>query len=294
MSIFNHNHVLDNNKLLKEIHESKRIKRALMFIIGILLCAVSFNLFIKPSHLIFGVSGISIVVEELFNVDPSLVILTGNILLLLASQAFLGKDSTRAAIIGSILYPVLIKMTEFIPKYIDLSQTEPIVIAVCGAIISGLGTGIIFKNNYSSGGTDIIKQIYSKYGKMPFSKANIYSELLIMLAGGIVFGWQAFIYSIITLEISGAISDKVIMGISEYKTLQIVTNKQEQIKEFITINLKHGITEIDAKGGYTNDKKKMLLCAIPTREYFLATEGIKKIDPEAFVIAIDTYEIQGN
>ena len=67
-----------------------------------------------------------------------------------------------------------------------------------------------------------------------------------------------------------------------------------EIKEFIIKNLNHGITQIDAKGGYTNEKKKMLLCAIPTREYFLATEGIKKLDPEAFVIAIDTYEIQGN
>ena len=83
------------------------------------------------------------------------------------------------------------------------------------------------------------------------------------------------------------------MGISEYKTLQIITSKENQIKEFVIKNLNHGITEIDAKGGYTSENKKVLLCAIPTRQYFLATEGIKKIDPEAFVIAIDTYEIQG-
>ena len=114
-----------------------------------------------------------------------------------------------------------------------------------------------------------------------------------MALGGIVFGWDAFIYSIITLAVSGIVSDRVIMGISEYKTLQIVTNNEREIKEFIIENLNHGITEIDAKGGYTNKNKKMLLCAIPTREYFLVTEGIKKLDPDAFVIAIDTYEIQG-
>ena len=58
--------------------------------------------------------------------------------------------------------------------------------------------------------------------------------------------------------------------------------------------LNHGVTEIDAQGGYTNKRKKVLLCAIPTREYFVATEAIKKLDPEAFVIVIDTYEIQGH
>lgn len=293
MKLFSHKSLIDNATLLKEIHENKKVKRTLMFILGILIIASSFNLFIKPSHLIFGVSGISIITEKLFNIDPSLVILIGNILLLIASHIFLGKEKTKVAIIGSLLYPLCVKITDFIPQYIDLNKTEPIVIAICGAVVSGLGTGLVFKNNYSSGGTDILKQICSKYGKMPYSKANIYSEGLIMFLGGIVFGWQAFIYSLITLVISGKVSDKVIMGISEYKTLQIVTSKEEEIKEFITKNLNHGITEIDAKGGYTNEKKKILLCAIPTREYFLATEGIKKLDPEAFVIAIDTYEIQG-
>lgn len=291
--IFGHKSKFDNAALLNEIYNSKKVRRKIMFVVGVLLSAIAFNLFIKPSHLIFGVSGISIMTENIFGIDPSIVIFIGNILLLIASSVFLGKEKTRKTIIGSILYPVLVKLTDFLPNHIDLGSTEPIVIALCGALISGVGTGLIFKNNYTSGGTDVLKQIFSVYGKMPYSKANIYSEGLIMFFGGIVFGWDAFIYSIITLVISGIVSDRVIMGISEFKTLQIVTSKEKEVKEFIMANLNHGITEIDAKGGYTGNHKKMLLCAVPTREYFLATEGIKKIDQNAFVIAIDTYEIQG-
>ena len=287
------NHKIDNKKLLKEITESQKIKKNLTFIIGVLLSAISFNLFIKPSHLIFGVSGISIMTEKLYNIDPSYVILGGNILLLIASYVFLGKEKTRLTVVGSILYPVLIKLTDQIPNYIDLGDTEPIVLALCGALMSGIGTGLIFKNNYTTGGTDVLKQIFTKYGKMPYSMSNIYSEGLIMFLGGVVFGWQAFIYSVITLAISGMVSDRVIMGISEYKTLQIVTTREKEIKEFIMNNLNHGVTEIEAKGGYTNGNKTVLLCAVPTREYFIVTEAIKKIDKNAFVIAIDTYEIQG-
>lgn len=284
----------DNSSLLKEIYNRKKIKRYFMFLLGVFLSAFAFNVFIKPSHLIFGLSGISIITDELFNIDPSFVILLGNMLLLIASLVFLGKDKTKLTILGSILYPLLVKLTDFLPNYIDLGDTEPIVIALCGALISGVGTGLVFKNNFTTGGTDVLKQILSHYGKMPYSKSNLYAEGLIMVLGGIVYGWQTLIYSIITLYTSGIVSDRVILGISEYKTLEIITSKEKEIKNFIIENLNHGVTEINAKGAYTNERKKVLLCAIPTREYFLATEGIKKLDPEAFVIVIDTYEIKGH
>lgn len=284
---------IDSSNLLKEITSFKIIKRYFMFLIGVLLSAVAFNLFIKPSHLIFGLSGISIMTEKLYNIDPSLLILFGNALLLIASLVFLGLDVTKSTILGSICYPLFIKLTDFLPNYIDLGSTEPVVLALCGGLISGVGTGLVFKNNFTAGGTDVLKQILSRYGKMQYSKANLYSEGLIMLAGGLVYGWQSFIYSIMTLYISGLVSDRVILGISEYKTLEIITTEEEAIKEFI-MNLNHGVTEISAKGGYTNRKNTILLCAIPTREYFIATEGIARLDPDAFIIIMDTYEIRGH
>lgn len=285
---------IDSTNLLKEITSSKKLKRYIQFFIGVFLSAAAFNIFLKPCNLIYGLSGLSIITEKFLNIDPSLVILIGNVLLLIASFVFLGLERTKPTIVGSILYPLLVKATEFFPNYIYLGDTEMIVIALCGALVGGIGTGLVFKNNFTTGGTDVLKQILSHYGKMPYSKANIYSEGLIMLAGGIFFGWQSFIYSFISLYCSGMISDRVILGISEYKTLEIITTEEKSIKEFIMETLNHGVTEIEAQGGYTNKKKKVLLCAIPTREYFVATEAIKKLDPEAFVIVIDTYEIRGH
>lgn len=285
---------IDTSNLLKEITSSKKLQRYVMFFIGVFLSAFAFNVFLKPCNLTFGLSGLSIIIEKFFGVDSSLVILLGNVLLLIASLVFLGIDKTKSTVLGSLLYPLLVKLTAFIPELIDFGDTETIVIALCGALISGIGTGLVFKNNFTTGGSDVVKQILSQYGKMPYSKANLYSEGLIMVVGGFFFGWQAFIYSIITLALSGTVSDRVILGISEYKTLEIITTEEEAIKKFIMESLNHGVTEIDAQGGYTHKKKKILLCAIPTREYFVATEAIKKIDPEAFVIIIDTYEIQGH
>jgi uncharacterized membrane-anchored protein YitT (DUF2179 family) len=285
---------VDNTNLLQEIYSNKKAKRYFFFVVGILLMAISFNLFIKPSHLTFGLSGLSIITEKLYKIDPPIVILIGNLVLLIASYVFLGIDKTKRTVFGSILYPLFVKLTDFLPKYVNLGNTEPVVIALCGALITGLGTGLVFKNSYTSGGTDVLKQILSQYGKMAYSKSNIYAEGLIMLFGGLVYGWQTFIYSLLTLYISGMVSDRVILGISEYKTLQIVTTKEEEVKDFIMSTLNHGVTEWEARGGYTDKHKKILLCAIPTREYFLAIEGLKKLDPDAFVIITDTYEIQGH
>ena len=286
---------MDIPKILKKVLDKNRIPRLVLMILGTFLLGLNYNVFLKPNDLIVGgTTSLAIIFNDLFGWNDQIFIYATAILLIIISFIFLGKEKTSPTIIGSILYPALVKATEFLPNYIDLGNTEMIVIALCGALISGIGTGLVFKNNFTTGGTDVLKQILSHYGKMPYSKANIYSEGLIMLAGGIFFGWQSFIYSFLTLYASGIISDRVILGISEYKTLEIITTEQTNIKKFIMENLNHGVTELDAEGGYTNTKKKVLLCAIPTREYFLATEAIKKIDPEAFVIVIDTYEIKGH
>ena len=284
---------IDGTELLKEISNSKKIQRYFYFVIGILIMAIAFNLFMKEAHIMSGVSGLSLITEQVFGLDPSLVILMANIILVIASFVFLGKEKTTNTIMGSILYPVFVKLTETIPNYIDFTGTETIVLVLSGAVLSGFGTGLIFKNNFTSGGTDILKQILTTYFKMPYSKTTIYSEGIIIVLGAIIFGWTSFLYSIITIFISGYISDRVILGISEYKTMQIITNKEEEIKDFILETLHHGVTIIDAEGGYTKKARKVLISAIPTREYFVATEAIKKIDPESFVIAIDTYEITG-
>lgn len=283
-----------NKVLLKEIESNHKLGRYVTFVFGILIMAVAFNLFLKPNNLISGVSGLSIITEKVFNIDPSLLILLANVLLLIASWTFLGLEKTKNTILGSLLYPVFIKLTDWVPNYVDFGNTETLVIALTGGVLSGIGGGLVFKNNFTSGGTDILKQIFSKYGKMPYSKANIYSEGPIVLLGAFIYGWQSFLYSIITIAIVGVVSDRVILGISEYKTLQIITSKEKDIKSFIIDNLAHGVTVVDAKGGFTGEHRNVLLCAIPTREYFLAIEGIKKIDPSAFVIVTDTYEIQGN
>lgn len=285
--------VFDDNKIVQEIYNSDRLKRYTIFILGVILQALAFNIFILPSDMVFGVSGISVILNAIFSINPAYIILVANLLLIVASLVYLGKEVTSYTIVGAILYPVLVEITSFIPSYIDLGQTEPVIIALTGAVLYGFGTGMVFKGGYTTGGTDVLKQIVSKYAKKSVGQSTLYVEGIIVTFGIFIFGWQSFIYSVISLAIISTITDKVMLGVNEYKSFQIITAKEKEIKQYILNQLHHGVTIIDSKGGFADSHKYLLLCTVPTKEYFLLKEGILRIDKDAFFIVTDTYEVKG-
>lgn len=284
---------LYTRNVIEEVQKSHKIMKYIWFLSGLLLLAIAFNVFILPLNLVSGVSGIGVILNETMGLDPSLVILLANVLLIIASFVFLGKKETIAGIAGAILYPIFVELMSFLPNYVDLANLEPIVITVSGAVISGMGAGMVFKAGYNSGGSDVMKKIVSKYMKVSIGTAAIYVEGVIISLCLITFGWQTFIYSLIALAISSYLTDKVIIGISDHKTFQIVTSKEKDVMNFLMHELNRGVTTLEAHGGYTGAKKKVLLCTVPTKQYYVVKEGIKIIDPNAFYIVTDAYEVSG-
>lgn len=283
-----------NEKLiLEQIYSKTRLIRYSQFIIGLLLVSIAFNAFILPNDIVYGVSGIGVILNKTLNISPSLVILIGGIALLILSFIVLGKEKTKNSIVGSLLYPVFVELTSWIVKYIDLGSTETVVVVLFGAVISGVGFGLIFKSGFTTGGTDILNQIVSEKAKVSIGKSMIFTDGVIIVSSLFVFGWQKFIYSIINMYIISVMTDKVILGISSSKTFYIITEREDEVKKFILDYLSHGITVLEARGGYTNSKQKVIMCTIPTKEYFKAKEGIHAIDKEAFFIVTDAYEVYG-
>ena len=217
-----------------------------------------------------------------------------NIALLIISYFLLGKEKTKNSIIGSILYPIFVELTTYLTANIDVGNVEPIVMALFGAVISGFGFGMIFKSGYTTGGTDIVNQIVSKYAKMSLGNAMLVTDGLIILGGICTFGVSKIMYSIINLYIVSMMTDKVMIGVSQSKSFFIITSKEPEIKKFILGQLGHGVTVLEGNGAFSGHKQKVLMCVIPTREYFVAKEGIHEIDPNAFFVVADAYEVHGN
>lgn len=165
--------------------------------------------------------------------------------------------------------------------------------AIFGGVVAGIGAGLIYKAGFTNGGTDIVNQIVSKYCKVSIGKAIMMSDGLILLSGTFVFGINNFMYALIVLYIISVLTDRVLLGISDSKAFYIVTEKDNEVKEFVLDKLSHGVTIFEARGGYENKKQKVLFCVIPTKEYFKLKEGISLIDDKAFFVVTDAYEVYG-
>lgn len=292
MSIF---HKKENNiNILATIEEKYKLRRYVEMTIGILIVAFAFNIFLLPNDIVFGgVSGLSIIVKDYLPIEPSTFILISSLLLLVVSYIFLGKEKTKGSIVGSILFPIFVNLTANLNQYINIDNSNILLSVIFGGILYGFGAGLVFKAGFTTGGTDIINQIVSKYAHVSMGNAILMSDGLIVLAGGFFFGITKLMYAIIVVYISGLITDRVLLGISNSKAFYIITNEDEKIRDYLLNELHHGVTIFSVKGGYTHKKDEVILCVVPTNEYYRVKEGICEIDDQAFFVICDAYEVFG-
>ncbi len=263
------------------------------FVLGVLLAALAYNYFFIPNNIAYGIGGAGIILKKLYGLDPSLVIFVLDAILLLFSFALLGLENTKRTILGSLLYPLFVKLTATLPSMYPLGEMEILLEVLCGATVAGLGLGLVFKAGFTTGGTDILNHIVSKYGKMNVGKSMLYTDGIIILLSSIVFDFATLIYSVINLAVISTLTDKVVLGISQSKAFFIITKEETSVKKYIMNSMAHGVTVLEGRGGYTGDFKKVIMCIIPTSQYYALKEGIKKIDKDAFFVITDAYEVSG-
>lgn len=293
MSLFDYFRKKKVDSIIARVNKKNIGKRYFMLILGTLIVAFAFNLFFLRYNLAcFGVSGVSIVLSE-FGVNPSIFILVCNILLMVLAYFTLGFENTKNQLVGAILYPIFVEITGYVTKYINLDGTEMIVIAVVGGVLAGIGYGLIYKSNFSTGGTDVIVGIIHKYLKLSMGSAGLIVNGCIILLGKIVFGWDIVLYAILVSYLISIFTDKILLGISKSKAFYIVVNKDkaEEVRDFLISLLDVGTTVIEAIGGYSNDEEMLLLAVAPTRSYFIVKEGLKEIDNDIFFLVCDSYEV---
>lgn len=270
----------------------EEIKRYLTLIVGLFLYAFAYNLFLKTNNLVTGdVDGIATIFKSTIN--PNLLIAILCILLLIISFPLLGVKTSMGSVIGTILFPIFVILTSNVADIIKIDSSDLFLIAIVAGVIRGIGYGLTFKMGFTTGGTDILNQIVAKYFKMSVGNAMIIVDGSIVVMGGFVYGWTNMLYALIVLYILSVITDKIMLGISKSKAFYIITSEEDKVKDYIMNTLNHGVTIFPVKGGYTKEREKMLMCVIPTREYYKLKEGISKIDGEAFFVITDAYEVRG-
>lgn len=261
------------------------------FAVGLLISAIAFNLFFEPYEVIpTGSGGLAYLISYIFDFDVAFITLIVNFILLIVGFIFFGFDYALKIVAVTIMYPIFLKSTTLITRLIDLENTSLFLIMVMGGAMLGLSSGLIRKSGFNPGGFAVICDIMKKYLYMSIGSASNIINGIMILVSGFIFGLNSAIYAVISLLISSYVIDKVIIGISYNKVFYIIADKPLEIKEYIIDRLHYSVTVFDAKGGYTDKRRKMLMCVVPTIEYLKLKQLVREIDPRAFFLIVDIYD----
>lgn len=268
------------------------MKRYLSVILGCLLIGLSFNFFFLPYDLVpSGVYGFGALINYYYNYDPAYFLLIVNISLLIINACSLGFKATYKYLIPSILVPLIIYFSSPLISLVRFDNIEVILVTIVGGYLTGLGYSLIFKEGFSVGGIDLLQDLFNSvriYRRKTFTYGV---EVVAILLAIYILGLENAIYSLIAIIIIRYMTTKSKVGISSSKTFFIITEKETEIKNYIINDLKHDLTEFNVKGGFSNNKSKILMTAIDTKDYYRLKEGISIIDPKAFISIVDSYEV---
>ena len=287
---------LFKNRKTHILNPKMTVMRFLTFLIGISLYAIAFNVFFLPFKIVIGgISGLSIITNHFLDINPALFIFEMSLILLLISFIILKRNQTMSYIFGSLALPLAIEIASPLATMHFLRGADALLVVIFGGLIAGVGTGLIFKTGFLTGETDIISQIIAKYTKLtPNRSAFLFGTIVVVLGGFIstagTYDFTRVMHAIVALYISITISEKVIIGISSNKTFYIFTSKTDEVKEYIMSTFNTTLTVMKATGGYSGTHQNVLMCVIPTRDYFKIREGLRFIDSESFFVANDAYE----
>lgn len=276
------------------MNKKNNIADFLGLIFGCILISLGINIFFKPNNIApGGLSGLSVIISNITGFQTSVVMLCMGIPLLIFSIKILGKKDAIKTFIGMMILSICLTLTNSLS---NLSIVEDILLSsIYGALLLGLGLGIVFRVDGSTGGTDLIALILHKLiPSIPIAKFLIMIDGLVVFSSGVINqNVETALYSAISLYIIVKVIDAVIEGFDYSKAFMIITNKEEELKNIIVHDIKRGVTILNGKGGYTNDNKSILLVVVKRNQEVFLKKLVKKIDESAFIIVSDVHEVLG-
>jgi uncharacterized membrane-anchored protein YitT (DUF2179 family) len=266
-----------------------------LILIGSFILASGFVLFITPYKIVpGGVYGISIVLHYLFGTPVGLVALCFDIPLTIIGIRILGPRFGYKTVLGFSLTAIFTDTLTYFWGFEPLVKGDALLSSIFGGVLMGVGLGLIFRSKATSGGSDIVAMIIAKYTRLPLGMLMIYVDSTIVLIGLAVFrDWKIPLYSWIVIFITGKVIDIVMAGISYDKSVFIISEKYEEIRDKIINGLNRGGTLIEGKGMFNMADRKIIFTVVNRRELFQLEEFIHEIDPKAFLTILDANEIFG-
>ncbi|MHA6251530.1 YitT family protein [Oceanobacillus sp. CAU 1775] len=259
-------------------------------LIGSTIVGLTYNMFLLPAKLAAGgISGLSTILFELYSISPALIQFAINIPIFILGWLILGKDFSWKSLVGITFLPFVIFLSEDIP----VKVTDPLLAAIYGGILLGVGLGIVYKGNGSTGGTTAIAQILKHFTKISSGLSQLIIDGLVVITSIFVFSLELTLFALIAIFLSSKAIDFVELRTAANKLVLIITNQEDQVQSIIHNEIDRGMTKVRSVGGYSNLKQTMILCVTEHQEAIKLKKKLQEVSPDAFVIFINASEILG-
>ncbi|WP_343213122.1 YitT family protein [Fusibacter paucivorans] len=273
----------------------KSFKNLLLITLGTFIVSLGITFFLIPAKLASGgVTGLAIVIQSVLpNIPIGAILLVLNVLLYIIGFIAIGPDFGAKTIYASFLLTGLISVLDAVFKLSGPLVQDPIVNLIMGVLISGVGLGIVFNQNASTGGTDIIAKVLNKRFGTDMGRALLMADLIVVVLASFVLGIELGIYALLGVVFNGYIIDNMIEGLRMKVSVSIISLKSDEIKHFIVEDIGRGATIYTAKGAYTSDEKEIITSVMDRKEFIRLKVFVKDHDPEAFIMISNVREVLG-
>ena len=263
-------------------------------LIGALLQALAMRLFLVPGQMVSGgISGGAQIINHFTNWPIGLMVFIGNVPLFFLGWRFLG--GARFALRTAVSVTTFSILTDLLVIFIPAKGVTDDLVLNClyGGILLGVGLGLVYRGQGTSGGSDILGRILnSKFG-ISISQAYLITDTIVVLAGGIAFDWRHALYGLAVIYVSGLAAEAVSEGSSIFRTAMIVSNFPKEVADKIMSVLERGVTVLSGTGAYTGAERPVLYCVITKSEVNQLKELVQEADPAAFMVIGHAHEALG-
>lgn len=274
---------------------SKKFKEYLTVTIGVVILAISIKFFLVPNRIAAGgVTGIAIIINYIIpSISVGLIMLVMNIILFIVAFIVIGGKFGAKTIYASLSLSGLIFILDKVVSP-EVAITHDLILATLfGTFLSGIGMGLVFNQNASTGGTDILAKILNKFLHLDIGKALLSVDFMVALAAGITFSPELGMYGLLAVIINGFMIDTVIEGLNTCKAVVVMSSKNDIISKYVIEELERGCTMFEGKGAYSGNGINVLYTILDRRQFVKLKSYIKAIDKNAFITVSEAHEVLG-
>ena len=270
------------------------VKEYAIITAGIFLTAAAVYFFMMPANIVLGsITGLAIVLVNFIPVQVSVMTFILNVFCLVIGFLLVGKEFGAKTVYTSVLLPVFLYVLELLFPNNSSLTNELLLDTLCCIILISIGQTLMFNANASSGGLDIVAKILNKYFHLELGKGIALAGILTVATTILVYDAKTLIVGILGTYFNGLVLDEYISGFARRKRVCFLSEKYQEIAEYIMHDIKRGVTLYEAKGGYDQSKKVEVQTILTQNEYGQLIDYIHKTDPKAFVTVSTVSEVVG-